>query len=125
MIHGLKSRIIESALSGEIEHHLSTPQSESSEEAVEVSRNRRNGYTGKTIRTNSGDLVINVPRDRNSEFEPLLIQKHKRRLEGIDDAVLVLYSRGMSMRDIRATINELYYQDLSRIHDILLTFERM
>ena len=50
---------------------------------------------------------------RNSEFEPLLIQKHKRRLEGIDDAVLALYSRGMSMRDIRATINELYHQDLS------------
>ena len=113
MIHGLKSRIIESALSGEIEHHLSPPQAESTEEAVEVSRNRRNGYTGKTIKTNSGDLAINVPRDRNSEFEPLLIQKYKRRLEGIDDAVLALYSRGMSMRDIRSTINELYHQDLS------------
>ena len=113
MIHGLKSRIIESALSGEIEHHLSTPPSESSAKLTEVSRNRRNGFSSKTIRTNSGDLPINVPRDRNSEFEPLLIQKHKRRLEGIDDAVLALYSRGMSMRDIRATINELYDQNLS------------
>ncbi|WP_158649431.1 transposase [Aquella oligotrophica] len=61
--------MIESALSGEIEHHLSIPQPESSEEPVEVSRNRRNGYTGKTIRTNSGDLAINVPRDHDSEFE--------------------------------------------------------
>ena len=74
MIHGLKSRIIESALLEGIEHHLSPPQAESIEEAATVSRNRRNGYTGKTIKTNSGDLAINVPRDRNSEFEPLLIQ---------------------------------------------------
>jgi len=112
MIHGLKSRIIESALSGEIEHHLSIPP-ELTEVTSDSSRNRRNGFSRKTIRTNGGDLPINVPRDRNSEFEPLLIQKHKRRLEGIDDAVLALYSRGMSMRDIRATINELYHQDLS------------
>lgn len=55
------------------------------EESATVSRNRRNGCTGKT---NSGDLAINVPRDRNSEFKPLLIQKHKRRLEGIDDVVV-------------------------------------
>ena len=64
MIHGLKSRIIESALSGEIEHHLSIPQSESSAEPTEVSGNRRNGFSRKTIRTNGGDLPINVPRDR-------------------------------------------------------------
>jgi putative transposase len=117
MIHGLKSRIIESALSGEIEHHLST--TESTEVSSDSSRNRRNGFSSKTIRTNSGDLPINVPRDRNSDFEPLLIQKHKRRLEGIDDAVLALYSRGMSMRDIRATINELYHQDLSEVDSSL------
>ncbi len=55
MIHGLKSRIIESALTGEIEHHLS-PQAEFIEEAATVFRNRRNGYTGKIIKTNSGDL---------------------------------------------------------------------
>jgi transposase-like protein len=110
MIHGLKSRIIESALNGEMNHHLTT---ESLQQEVTNPVNRRNGYSGKTIKTEGGDLSINVPRDRNSEFEPLLVQKYKRRLEGIDDAVLALYSRGMSMRDIRATINELYHQDLS------------
>jgi len=106
MILGLKSRIIESALNGEMNHHLANPPET-------LPSNRRNGYTGKTVKTDSGDLNINVPRDRAAEFEPLLVQKYKRRLEGIDDAVLALYSRGMSMRDIRATISELYHQDLS------------
>jgi putative transposase len=105
MIHGLKSRIIESALNGEMNHHLS-------QDAI-GNNNRRNGYSNKTLKSDGGDININVPRDRSSEFEPLLVQKYKRRLEGIDDAVLALYSRGMSMRDIRATINELYHQDLS------------
>ena len=110
MIMGLKSRIIESALNGEMSHHLSNQSSSS--EALQP-HNRRNGYSGKVVKTDSGDMNINVPRDRSAEFEPLLIQKYKRRLEGIDDAVLALYSRGMSMRDIRATISELYHQDLS------------
>lgn len=74
----------------------------------DFSRNRRNGFSSKTIKTISGDLPINVPCDRNSGFEPLLIQKHKRRLEGINDAILALYSRGMSMHDIRVTINNEY-----------------
>ena len=110
MITGLKSRIIESALNGELNHHLTNHGTELENVS---SANRRNGYSGKIVKTNSGDIGINVPRDRNSEFEPLLVQKYKRRLEGIDDAVLALYSRGMSMRDIRATISELYHQDLS------------
>lgn len=110
MMLGLKSRIIESALNGEMNYHLSNPS-----ETVETTQvsNRRNGYSSKVVKTNIGDLSINVPRDRSAEFEPLLVQKYKRRLEGIDDAVLALYSRGMSMRDIRATISELYHQDLS------------
>lgn len=110
MIMGLKSRIIESALNGEMNHHLAN-QPKFTEEIKPI--NRRNGYSGKVVKTDSGDLNINVPRDRAAEFEPLLVQKYKRRLEGIDDAVLALYSRGMSMRDIRATISELYHQDLS------------
>lgn len=110
IILGLKSRIIESALNGEINNHLANAVLDEDGNAL---YNRRNGFTHKTVKTASGDIPIQVPRDRNSEFEPLLIQKHKRRLEGIDDAVLALYARGMSMRDIRATISELYHQDLS------------
>jgi transposase-like protein len=110
IILGLKRRIIESALNGEMSYHLVNP---ASNEDGEIQYNRRNGFSNKTVKTTSGDVPIQVPRDRNAEFEPLLIQKHKRRLEGIDDAVLALYARGMSMRDIRATISELYCQDLS------------
>jgi transposase-like protein len=110
MISGLKSRIIESALNGEMNHHLSN---QFTLEKDPVIPNRRNGYSSKVVKTDAGDLSVDIPRDRNAEFEPLLVQKYKRRLEGIDNAVLALYSRGMSMRDIRATINELYHQDLS------------
>lgn len=113
MFHGLKSMVIESALAGEMDYHLSSQATSEVPRVDPDLRNRRNGFSSKTVKTNGGDIPINVPRDRNTEFEALLIQKHKRRLEGIDDAVLSLYSRGMSMRDIRATISELYHQDLS------------
>lgn len=112
MFHGLKSRVIESALAGEMEHHLNNQESLLSDESL-FNSNRRNGYSNKIIKSNSGDIPISVPRNRNSEFDPILIGKHKRKLEGIDDAVLALYARGMTMRDIRSTINELYHQDLS------------
>ncbi len=95
-----------------MEHHLNNQESLLSDESL-VNSNRRNGYSNKIIKSNSGDISISIPLDRNSEFDPILIWKHKRRLEGIDDAVLALYARGMTMRDIRSTINELYHQDLS------------
>ena len=111
VMYALKQRIIESALHGEMEHHLNHKIDNISKEST--NNNHRNGYSSKTVNTDSGQIEINVPRDRHAEFEPVLVQKHKRRLEGIDDAVLALYARGMSMRDIRGTINELYRQDLS------------
>lgn len=111
VMYALKQRIIESALHGEMEHHLNHKIDNISKEST--NNNHRNGYSSKTVNTDSGQIEINVPRDRHAEFEPILVQKHKRRLEGIDDAVLALYARGMSMRDIRGTINELYRQDLS------------
>lgn len=103
---GLKKRVVESALNGEMDYHLnSSTESETN--------NCRNGYSGKKLQTQSGVIDINVPRDRQADFEPILVKKHARRLDNIDDTVLSLYARGMSVRDIKGVIQELYHQDLS------------
>jgi transposase-like protein len=102
----LKKRVVESALNGEMNHHLNTAPDDSE-------HNYRNGYSNKMLNTETGVVNINIPRDRNAEFEPILVKKHARRLDNIDDAVLALYARGMSVRDIKGTILELYQQELS------------
>ena len=91
----LKKRVVESALNGEMDYHLNTQQ-------IDSDNNYRNGYSSKTLNTEAGAININIPRDRNSEFEPILVKKHARRLDSVDDAVLTLYARGMSVRDIKS-----------------------
>ena len=76
--------------------------------------NSRNGKTKKTVKTGNGDIQIEVPRDRESEFEPVLIGKRESRLKGLDTNILSLYSKGMTIRDIQAHLHELYGTDISR-----------
>lgn len=75
--------------------------------------NRRNGYTQKTVKTQFGELPIEVPRDRNSEFEPVVVPKNKRNISGIEDKVISLYARGMSTRDIHDQVKDIYGIELS------------
>ncbi len=70
--------------------------------------NRRNGYTQKTVKTCLGQMELDVPRDRNGEFEPVVVPKNKRDISGIEDKIISLYARGMSTRDIHNQINEIY-----------------
>jgi putative transposase len=79
--------------------------------------NARNGYSRKTVHTETGSVVVNIPRDREGSFEPQLIGKHQRRLEGFDEKVLALYARGMTTRDISAHLRELYGTDVS--HELI------
>ncbi len=58
--------------------------------------NSRNGYSKKTVKSELGPVEINIPRDRNGEFEPQIIQKHQRNITGIEDKVLSLYTAGLS-----------------------------
>ncbi|MCG8148825.1 transposase [Moraxella sp. PS-22] len=71
------------------------------------------GTTSKTVRTVFGELQLDIPRDRNGRFDPLFIRKHDRTLHGFDDKVLSLYSRGMSTRDIKEHLQEIYGVDIS------------
>lgn len=75
--------------------------------------NSRNGHTSKTLKTTDGEVEIKVPRDRNNQFEPILIPKNQTRFAHMDEKIISLYSRGMSTRDIQDQLVELYGTEVS------------
>ena len=106
-----KKALIERILGAELSHHLGYPPG--AEKPGETG-NHRNGATRKTVLTEGGPLRIDVPRDRQSSFEPLLIPKHERRFTGFDDKIVALYARGMTVREIQGFLAEQYGTDVSR-----------
>ncbi|WP_431100636.1 IS256 family transposase [Roseateles noduli] len=105
-----KKALIERALGAELGFHLGYP---SGADKPETTKNLRNGKTGKTVLTEDGPLRIDVPRDRDSSFEPLLIPKHERRFTGFDDKIIAMYARGMTVREMQAFLAEQYGVDVS------------
>lgn len=105
-----KKALIERALGAELSHHLGYPPGAAKPEA---SPNQRNGKSGKTVITQDGPLQIDIPRDRDGSFEPILIPKHERRFTGFDDKVVAMYARGMTMREIQGFLREQYGVDVS------------
>lgn len=110
LLKTLSKRLLERLLETEMTHHLGYDKY-----AVEGhhSGNSRNGKNKKTVKTGTGAVEIEVPRDRNGEFEPILIAKRESRLKEIDDLILSLYSHGMTVRDIQEHVLELYGTELS------------
>ena len=102
--------MLERALGAEMDDHLGYVRGDP---AGSGSGNSRNGFYGKTVTTTAGPVRIQVPRDRNSEFEPVIVPKGARRLGQVDDMILSLYSRGMTTRDIQAHLAEVYGADVS------------
>lgn len=76
-------------------------------------KNRRNGHSQKTVQGDLGEFKLTTPRDRDGTFEPQLIPKHQRRLEGFDEKILALYAKGMTTRDIQEIVSDLYGVDVS------------
>jgi putative transposase len=105
-----KKALIERALGGELTHHLGYPTGAA---RPEEAANKRNGSTPKTVLTDDGTVDIDVPRDRDGSFEPVLIQKHERRFTGFDDKILALYARGLPVREIQKFLNEMYAVEVS------------
>ena len=102
--------LFEKMLQGELNNHLGYDAH--SKEPKEHD-NRRNGYGTKTLKTSFGEVAIDVPRDREASFEPELIPKRKRDVSDIEGKVLSMYARGMSQRDIAATVEDIYGFDIS------------
>jgi transposase-like protein len=106
----LKKALIERALGAELGLHLG--YAPGAERPAQVD-NQRNGKSSKTVLTGDGPLQLDIPRDRDGSFQPLLIPKHERRFTGFDDKIIAMYARGMSVRDIRAFLSEQYGTEVS------------
>lgn len=106
----LTKALVERCLDAEMDEHLAAEREQPNEEKP---KNRRNGHSKKTIKGEFGEAEIITPRDRNSEFEPILVRKGQTRFDGFDDKILSLYARGMTVRDIQAQLQDLYGVEVS------------
>jgi putative transposase len=102
----LKKALAERMLGAEMDVHLA-------DEGERAAGNHRNGTSPKTVDTGSERVVLDIPRDRQGRFDPVLIGKYQRRFPGFDDKIIAMYARGMSTRDIQAHIEEIYGIEVS------------
>ena len=107
LLRQLQKRILEHMLNKEMDIHLAC------EKQYPESRNFRNGKGHKTVRSESGEIPLDTPRDRNSTFEPMIIPKRCRSVGLLDGAIMTLYTKGMTTRDIQSTVKELYGVEVS------------
>ena len=103
MLKELTKNLFERGLKAEMDEHLGY----SKYGRIET-ENNRNGVGKKNLITEGGVLELEVPRDRNAEFTPVLVPKRQTRIEGLDQKILSLYAKGMSLSDIKIQIQELY-----------------
>ncbi|OWZ82614.1 IS256 family transposase, partial [Natranaerobius trueperi] len=102
--------LIEEMLESELDHELGYSKYDYREKET---TNSRNGKREKQLRSNYGNIEIEVPRDREGEFEPQIVKKNQRDISSIDDQVLSMYAKGMTVRDIQAHLQDLYGVDAS------------
>ena len=111
LLKQLTSRFYSRALDAEMDEHLGYKKNDN---AGDNSGNSRNGYTTKTVITDDNDTIeVQVPRDRNSTFEPVIIPKHEKRTPLFNDQIISMYSFGMSCRDIQRHLQNVYGVEVS------------
>jgi len=106
----LKKALLERALSAELSDHLGY---EKGNPKSKKTGNSRNGHGAKTVVGEDGEMSISVPRDRDASFQPQIIKKGEKRFDGFDDKIISMYARGMSVREIRGHLEELYGVEVS------------
>jgi putative transposase len=106
LLDDLKKALSERILNTELDEHLQGEESE-------ASANRRNGHSQKTVLTGTSKMTLSIPRDRAGTFDPKLIAKYQRRFPDFDDKIISMYARGMTVREIRGHLQELYGIDVS------------
>ena len=106
LLDELKKALAERVLNAELDDHLDG-------EAAAGKPNHRNGYSKKTVLTETSKIAIKVPRDREGTFDPKLIQRYQRRFPGFDEKIVSMYARGMTVREIQGHLLELYGLDVS------------
>jgi putative transposase len=109
LLTSLTRQVLETALEVELTEHLGHEPGERA-----MSGNVRNGRTPKTVQTDVGPVRLTVPRDRQATFEPQVVPKHARRLDGFNEAIVSLYAKGLTTGDIQAHLGQLYGAEVSR-----------
>jgi transposase-like protein len=104
----IQKRGIEKILEGELDAHLGYQKNEKAHRS-----NSRNGYSSKSVKTSFGESEIQVPRDRDASFNPMLLPKRQTMVDGLENIIVSLYAKGMSVNDIEAQVKELYNFDVS------------
>lgn len=103
--------VVQVMLENEMSNHLGFDKNS---KAPKETNNRRNGYSDKKVRSTFGELLLSIPRDREDDFEPVVVEKHSRELSSdIENRIISMYAKGMSTRDISGHIKEIYGFDLS------------
>ncbi len=110
LLKQLTKAIVERALQAEMVEHLGHGKHGS---VVNDTGNARNGRSEKTLKGDFGKMTIDLPRDRQSRFEPQIITKHQTHWRGFDDKILSLYARGMTVREIQSHLEEMYGTEVS------------
>jgi transposase-like protein len=108
LIKQLSKRILERALEAEMQSHLGYERYNRSD-----IDNARNGSYQKNLITNNGQIELTVPRDRKGQFEPVIVKKKQSRIDGLDEKIISLYAKGMSISDIKIQLEELYGAEVS------------
>lgn len=111
LLNRVTKQALESALEGEMEEHLGYAKNDPS---GHTGGNSRNGARNKSVLTDVGPVQVEVPRDRDSSFEPKLVAKRQRRLSGVDDLVISLVAKGMTTGEVQAHLAEIYGADVSK-----------
>jgi putative transposase len=106
----LFAETLQEMLVAEMDTHLGYSKHETKEKPTS---NSRNGKSKKTVRSEYGDQEIEIPRDRQGEFEPIVVKKHQSNITGIEDQIIALYAKGVSTRDIQDHLEQLYGIEVS------------
>ncbi|GAB2960498.1 hypothetical protein GCM10017788_59970 [Amycolatopsis acidiphila] len=111
VLRQLTKTVLETALNAELDEHLGYAKGDAAEK---FGTNERNGSSAKTVRTDVGEVRIDVPRDREGTFTPQIVPKYSRQVEGFDDAVISLYAKGLTTGEIQAHLSDIYDAKVSR-----------
>ncbi len=109
-LRDLTKNVIEAMYDGEITDHLGYQKNE---QGKRQDNNARNGFTSKTVNSNSGEMELSTPRDRNGTYDPQIVKKYQKDITGIEDKVISMYAKGMTNRDICDHIHDIYGCELS------------
>jgi transposase-like protein len=111
LLAGVTRTVLQTALDAEMTEHLGY---EKGDRSAGRAGNHSNGRASKTVRTEVGPVELAVPRDRAGTFEPRIVPKHARRVEGFDEAIISLYAKGLTTGEIAAHLAEIYGTPVSR-----------